>query len=77
MSVSEPGLLIKNLKKGIENEDSFETIKTEIFENLKKSDVKAEFALDLIYSIDPNTITVPQYIEDGLKWLEGFLCGED
>lgn len=77
MSVSEPGQLIKDLKKGIENEDSFETIKTEIFENLKKSDVKAEFALDLIYSIDPNTITVPQYIEEGLKWLEGFLCGED
>ena len=77
MSVSEPGQLIKDLKTGIENKDSFKAIKTGIFENLKKSDVKAEFALDLIYSVDPNTIMIPQYIEDGLKWLEDILRGED
>ncbi len=77
MSASEPGQLVKKLKEGLDNGDSFEAIKTAIFENLKKSDVKAEFALDLIYSVDPDTIAVPKYIDDGLKWLEGILCGED
>lgn len=76
MSVSDPGQLIKKLKEGLDNEDSFETIKSKIFESLKQSDVKAEFALDLIYSIDPNMMVVPQYIDKGLKWLEDLLCEE-
>ena len=77
MSVSDPGQLIKKLKEGLDNEDSFETIKSKIFESLKQSDVKAEFALDLIYSIDPNMMVVPQYIDEGLKWLEDLLCEEE
>ena len=76
MSVSDPGQLIKKLKEGLDNEDSFETIKSKIFESLKQSDVKAEFALDLIYSIGPNMMVVPQYIDKGLKWLEDLLCEE-
>lgn len=77
MSASEPGQLVKKLKEGLDYGDSFEAIKTAIFENLKKSDVKAEFALDLIFSVDPDTIAVPKYIDDGLKWLESILCGEE
>ena len=77
MSVSDPGQLIRKLKEGFDNKDSFETIKSKIFENLKQSDVKAEFALDLIYSIDPNMMVVPQYIDEGLKWLEDLLCEEE
>ena len=75
--VSEPGLLIKKLKEGFEKKDSFDTIKTTIFNELKKSEVKAEFALDLIYSIDPDEIVIPKYIDEGLKWLENILCAED
>ena len=77
MPSSDSGQLIKELKEGLDNKDSFETIKSKIFERLKQSDIKAEFALDLIYSIDPNIITVPQYIDEGLKWLEGLLCKEE
>lgn len=77
LSTSDSGKLIKELKEGLDNGDSFETIKSAIFESLKQSDVKAEFALDLIYSIDPAVITVPQYIDDGLNWLEGLLCREE
>lgn len=77
ITVFEPGQLIEELKKGLDNNDSFETIKNKIFENLKQSNIKAEFALDLIYSIDPDIITVPQYIDEGLKWLEGLLCKEE
>mgnify|MGYP002544716424 FL=1 len=77
MSVSDPGQLIRKLKEGFDNKDSFETIKSKIFESLKQSDVKAEFALDLIYSIDPNMMVVPQYIDEGLKWLEDLLYEEE
>lgn len=71
------GQLVKQLKKSLDDEIPFTKIKTEIFKSLKKSDVKAEFALDLIFSVDPDDIVVPKYIDDGLKWLESVLCGED
>lgn len=77
LEASEPGQLIKKLKEGLNSKDSFETLKTTIFDELKKSEVKAAFALDLIYSIDPEKIVVPQYIDEGLKWLESVLCAED
>lgn len=77
MQVSDPGQLIMKLKEGLDNKDSFETIKSKIFESLKQSDVKAEFALDLIYSIDPDMMVVPQYIDEGLKWLADLLCEEE
>lgn len=34
---------------------------------------KAEFALELLYFQDPNDITVPNYIKEGLNWLENKL----
>lgn len=77
LKASDPGQLIKKLQEGLDKQDSFETIKTTIFNELKKSEVKAEFALDLIYSIDPNKIVIPKYIDEGLKWLETILCTED
>ena len=76
-NVFEPGQLIKKLKEGLDRKDSFEAIKSTIFNELKKSEVKAEFALDLIYSMDPDEIVIPKYIDEGLKWLENILCAED
>lgn len=37
---------------------------------------KAEFALELLYFQDPNTITIPQYIKEGLVWLESKLVNK-
>lgn len=34
---------------------------------------KAEFALELLYYKDPELVTVPKYISDGLAWLENKL----
>lgn len=34
---------------------------------------KAEFALGLLYMEDPNVLTVPKYINEGLEWLENEL----
>ena len=77
LKADEPGQLIKKLKESLNGEKSFKEIKTEIFNELKKSDVKAEFALDLIFSIDPQEIKIPDYIDKGLEWLENILCTED
>ena len=77
LDTSETGNLIKVLVEKTSNKETFETIKTAIFEELKKSDVKAEFALDLIYLVDPKELIVPQYIDEGLRWLENILCKED
>lgn len=34
---------------------------------------KAGFALDLIYSVDPQNLQVPNYIDEGLLWLQALL----
>lgn len=77
LSTSNSGQLIKELKDGLDKNVPFDIIRSKIFECLKQSDIKAEFALDLIYSIDPDIIMVPQYIDEGLKWLECLLCKEE
>ena len=66
----------KKIKDGLDAQNSFDSLKTTIFDELKKSEVKAEFALDLIFSIAPEEIAVPQYINEGLTWLENALCTE-
>lgn len=39
----------------------------------KKGAKKAEFALELFYFEEPNTLKTPQYIQQGLDWLESKL----
>lgn len=39
----------------------------------KKGAKKAEFALELFYFEEPNTLKTPQYIQQGLNWLESKL----
>ena len=76
LNATDPGQLLKKLKDGFDAKKSFDSLKTTIFNELKKSEVKAEFALDLIFSIAPEEIAVPQYINKGLTWLESVLCTE-
>jgi len=76
LNATDPGQLLKKLKDGFDAKKSFDFLKTTIFNELKKSEVKAEFALDLIFSIAPEEIAVPQYINKGLTWLESVLCTE-
>ena len=76
LNATDPGRLLKKLKDGFDTKKSFDSLKTTIFNELKKSEVKAEFALDLIFSIASEEIAVPQYINKGLTWLESVLCTE-
>jgi predicted ATP-dependent endonuclease of OLD family len=69
----------KAIKTNNSSEDkSFEDLHKEIYETLRKgkSDQIAEFALDIIYDIDPADITVPSYIAEGLEWMQTLLCPE-
>ncbi|MGH4037625.1 MAG: ATP-dependent endonuclease [Sphaerochaeta sp.] len=46
-------------------------IQNKVYKLIKKCySSKTEFALDLMYEIDPENLVVPNYITEGLNWLE-------
>lgn len=73
------GNLLKKVNGALNAEKSFDDIHKQIYDELRngKSDQKAEFALDLIYAIDPGKLTVPLYIAEGLQWLQAVLRPEE
>lgn len=79
IATDDTGSLIKSVSDGINIADSFETFHKGVYDTLRngKSDQKAEFALDLIYAVDPNELIVPAYIDEGLKWLQAYLDPEE
>ena len=79
IEAADAGSLIKKVHSAINTAKSFEELHADIYNMLRdgKSDQKAEFALDLIYDVDPNNIAVPPYIAEGLGWLQTLLHPED
>jgi len=71
--------LVKAVKDAIKSATSFEELHDKIYTTLRngQSNQKAEFALDIIYAIDPDAITVPAYIAVGLEWLQTLLRPEE
>lgn len=69
------GTLMKTISQLIKSSKSFEELHERIYDALRngKSDKKAEFALDLIYVFNPETLTIPSYIAEGLEWLQTLL----
>ncbi len=63
--------LLKKLQAAL-NKDSLDDACKNMFCNLEKGS-KAEMALELLYRSEPNELKPPDYIENGLKWLEGKL----
>ena len=66
-----PGLL-KKFKEAVTSKNDISELAQALFDALA-SENKAEFALDMLYSEDPASINVPEYIHNGLKWLENKL----
>ena len=63
--------VIYDIQNTVKSCNNFEEIHKKIYEKIRnKNFQKAEFALDLIFSKDPNEIEVPNYINEGLEWLE-------
>ena len=75
-TVSDVGSLFEKVQNALKSNITYSELSKLIFDELGKSNVKAEFALDLIYSIDPEMYVIPGYIKDGLDWLQGVLCQE-
>lgn len=49
-----------------------ETLEEKVYDALRRSSSgeKAAFALELLFQQDPASLNIPQYIEEGLTWLE-------
>jgi predicted ATP-dependent endonuclease of OLD family len=62
------------LKKMVDTtkEASLNEAITKMFDALKKSK-KAEMALELLWTIEPNDLQPPKYIQEGLEWLQNKL----
>lgn len=76
---NDAGNLLKKVNTELNAAKSFNELHEQIYSKLRdgKSDQKAEFALDLIYTVDPSKLTVPPYIAEGLEWLQTFLRPEE
>lgn len=76
---SDVGSLIKKVNGVLGSAESFDELHNQIYNVLRegKSDQKAEFALDLIYIVDPSKLTIPTYIAEGLEWLQTLLRPEE
>lgn len=75
LSLDDTGSLVKKVSDTINSSASFDQFVSGVYKTLRegKSDQKAEFALDLIYAIDPNNLIIPAYIDEGLNWLQSCL----
>lgn len=63
----------------VANAKTFDELHMQLYKVLRESQSgqKAEFALDIIYSFDPNEIVIPPYIAEGLEWLQLQLRSEE
>ncbi|QOY36639.1 AAA family ATPase [Anaerobacillus isosaccharinicus] len=61
--------LIKKFREAIKNKVTITELGEQFFEDLRKGK-KAEFALELIYLEDPKKLKIPEYIKEGLTWLD-------
>lgn len=79
ITINDTGSLIKKVSDKIKSASSFDDFHKRVYDALRdgKSDQKAEFALDLIYAIDPGELIVPAYIAEGLEWLQAYLNPEE
>ena len=69
--------LIRKFKKAFSQEDAT-AISQKIYDAVTdKNAKKADFALDLIFSKDPEKIVAPHYIAEGLAWLDSVLLKND
>lgn len=59
----------KTIRDAIGDNTSVRELHEVILDRLEKTS-KAEFALDLLYYEDPAAIRVPEYIRNGLEWLQ-------
>lgn len=65
--------LLKKMVDASKNGDKMEAAKDMFKAINEKNAKKAEFALELFFFEEPNTLKAPKYIKEGLEWVEGIL----
>ena len=69
--------LIKKFKNAFKTENETQ-ISTVVYSAVESTTAKkAEFALDMIYNRDPQSIEIPAYIAEALEWLEKEISSKD
>lgn len=76
IEITDAGTLLTKVHDLLNNQTTYEELRDLIDKKLDVSRVKAEFALDLIYTMDPNEYNIPTYIKEGLTWLQNELSLE-
>lgn len=76
IGIMDAGTLLTDIHDLLNNQTTYEDLRNLIYKKLDVSRVKAEFALDLIYTMDPNEYNIPTYIKEGLIWLQNELSLE-
>ena len=74
------GKVIKSVNSELNSLKTLVDISENVYETLhnkSKSAEKAEFALDVIYAVDPEKLNVPNYIAEGLEWMQNYLGKEE
>lgn len=79
MQIKDAGSFVKSVHDLLSSATSFDELREKLYQLLRngKSDKKAEFALDVIYEIDPDQLVVPPYIAEALEWLQKYLRPEE
>ena len=61
--------LLKKMANAV-NKPNISEACQDLYEALRKNSKKAEMALELLFITEPNELTPPQYITEGLDWLQ-------
>ena len=70
-------LSLKKFKNAFKTENKTQ-ISTDVYNAVESTTAKkAEFALDMIYNKDPQSIAIPAYIAEALEWLENEISLKD
>ena len=64
--------LIKKMADAV-NKENFSEACQDLYDALGKNSKKAEMALDLLYTTEPNDLEPPHYIFEGLSWMQNAL----
>jgi len=61
--------LLKKMAEAV-NKPTFNEAYVSMFNALSQNSKKAEMALELLYTLEPNELMPPEYIKEGLEWLQ-------
>lgn len=62
--------LVKKFNTALNKNTSYDDICEALYKAIDSNSKKADFALDVLFNIEPKDLMVPSYMAEGLQWLE-------